>query len=113
MGRSVKGYTRLMAPLIHQHRAALIALCQKHRVTRLDVFGSATTDAFDPENSDVDLLVEFDDSQVARPFHNYFELKRALEMLLGREVDLVEPEGIRNKYYREGIEETRVGFYAA
>lgn len=45
------------------HRQALADLCRKHRVRRLDVFGSAPRGDFNEEASDVDLLVEFDDSR--------------------------------------------------
>jgi predicted nucleotidyltransferase len=45
---------------ILRHRDMLAALCRRHGVARLDVFGSAARGAdFDPERSDVDLLVEF------------------------------------------------------
>ena len=40
---------------------ALRALCLRYRVRRLDLFGSAVTDRFDPLRSDVDMLVEFVD----------------------------------------------------
>ena len=45
---------------ILRHRDTLAALCRRHGVARLDVFGSAARGLdFDPERSDVDLLVEF------------------------------------------------------
>jgi len=102
-----------MSPLIEQHREELIALCRRHHVRRLEVFGSAAGDGFDAARSDVDLLVEFDSGIKASRFGNYFSLKRELESLLGRKVDLVEPGGIRNDHYRRGIDATRVPLYAA
>jgi len=45
---------------ILRHRETLAALCRRHGVARLDVFGSAARGMdFDPARSDVDLLVEF------------------------------------------------------
>ena len=45
---------------ILRHRETLAALCRRHGVARLDVFGSAARGVdFDPARSDVDLLVEF------------------------------------------------------
>ena len=38
---------------------AIKVLCRKHRVRELSLFGSAVDGTFD-ENSDVDLLVEFE-----------------------------------------------------
>lgn len=102
-----------MHPLITDNREAIAALCKRFHVLRLDVFGSAATGGFDPARSDVDLLVEFDDAMPIRRFKAYFELKAELESLFGREVDLVEPAGIRNVYYRRGIEATRERLYAA
>jgi predicted nucleotidyltransferase len=37
------------------------AMCQKHNVLKLFAFGSAITDRFDAQNSDIDLLVEIDE----------------------------------------------------
>jgi predicted nucleotidyltransferase len=50
----------LMLDLIEAHRDEIAALCRRFGVQRLDVFGSAArgTD-FDPEHSDVDLLVSY------------------------------------------------------
>jgi predicted nucleotidyltransferase len=38
---------------------AIAHVCRAHGVSRLQVFGSATSERFDSENSDVDFLVEF------------------------------------------------------
>lgn len=102
-----------MQSLILEHRDQIAELCRTFYVSQLDVFGSATTDAFDPARSDVDFLVLFSDDMPIRRFHAYFQLKAALEALLGRKVDLIEPGGIRNDYYRRGIEATRERLYAA
>lgn len=102
-----------MVPLIDQHRPQIEALCRKHHVVRLDVFGSAASGAFDHDRSDVDLLVEFADPMPGHRFRAYFMFKAELEALFGRAVDLIEPGGIRNEYYRRGIEQTRERLYAA
>ena len=44
---------------ISNARADLQELCQRFRVERLELFGSATRDDFDPDRSDFDFLVEF------------------------------------------------------
>jgi predicted nucleotidyltransferase len=52
---------------ILRHRDTLAALCRRHGVARLDVFGSAARGVdFDPARSDVDLLVEFTPSTPRR-----------------------------------------------
>lgn len=44
---------------IESKRRELEALCERHRVERLALFGSASRDDFDPESSDLDFSVEF------------------------------------------------------
>ncbi len=101
-----------MIPLIENHRAELEALCRKHRVRRLELFGSAATGDFNPETSDVDFLIEFDESiPIPAAADNYFGFIDAVETLFGRHVDLVEPAQIRNKYLQKSIDQTRVPLY--
>ena len=102
-----------MTTIIEQNRDKLIELCRKYHVAALDVFGSAATDAFDEQGSDVDLLVEFDSSVKARRFDNFFALHDELQRLLQRPVDLVEPGGLRNPYFIDSVEKTRKRLYAA
>jgi predicted nucleotidyltransferase len=45
---------------ISAHRQELEDLCRRFHVRRLDLFGSATGNDFDPARSDLDFLVEFD-----------------------------------------------------
>lgn len=94
-------------------RDQLVALCQKYRVRRLDVFGSAARDDFNEESSDIDLLVEFDDMPFPDRGDAYLGLLTDTEALLGRHVDLVEVGALRNPYLRQGIESSRQLLYAA
>jgi uncharacterized protein len=102
----------MMLPLIDNQREAINDLCRRRHVTRLEVFGSAVRDDFDPEHSDIDFLVEFD-LQDARALDTYFGLKEDLESLLGRPVDLVMPSAVRNPFVRARIESQRQLLYAA
>jgi predicted nucleotidyltransferase len=75
-------------------------------VARLELFGSAarSTD-FDPRRSDVDFLVTFEPS-TRNDLGAFGDLKKELEQLLGRPVDLVEREAIeasRNFIRRRAI----------
>jgi predicted nucleotidyltransferase len=99
---------------IELHREELQALCRRFHVRRLDLFGSAARGDFDPERSDVDLLVEFDrDNPEALSLKTYFDFKQALESLLGRPVDLVEPRALRNPYLKASIDASREPVFAA
>jgi uncharacterized protein len=102
-----------MGPFIDDHRAALIDLCRRHRVRSLAVFGSTAREDFDPDRSDVDLLVEFEPLAGDGYADAYFGLREALEVLFGRDVDLVEAPAIRNPYVRADVERTRTLVYAA
>lgn len=97
----------VLAPYIDE----IPELCRRYGVARLDLFGSAATDAFDPQRSDLDFLVEFDGDSVGL-FDRYFELKESLEALYGRPVDLVTPASLRNPYFIAAINETRQLVYA-
>lgn len=93
---------------------ALVELCRRHRVRRLDLFGSAATGAFDPARSDLDFLVEFQELQPGTYFDAYFGLREGLEALFGREVDLVTLPSLRNPYFRKRVmAERRPLFQAA
>ena len=48
-----------MQASVEKHRPEIVEVCGQYGVLTLVVFGSATTDDFDEERSDVDLLVEF------------------------------------------------------
>ena len=97
------------------HRDELRELCRRFGVRRLEVFGSAarTTD-FDPVRSDVDFLVEFErERPEALSLKTYFGFKQALESLLDRPVDLVEPGALRNPYLKANIDASREPVFAA
>jgi len=53
------------------------------RRAQLELFGSATTGAFDPQTSDLDFLVEFNPDREDSLFHRYFGLNEDLEALFG------------------------------
>lgn len=99
--------------LIQRNIAQIVALCEKHKVLQLYVFGSVLTDRFD-KDSDVDFTVIFDHDALPLPVYgaNYFDFKFALENLLQREVDLVEYNAVKNPYFKEELDETKQLIYA-
>ena len=94
--------------LIERNMAEIIALCEKHKVAQLYVFGSILTDRFN-QDSDIDFTVIFDRSLLPLLVYgeNYFAFMFALEDLLGREVDLVEYNAVKNPYFKEELDETK------
>ena len=91
-------------------RSEIEALCRKHEIRRLSIFGSALRDDFGPE-SDVDVLVEFLPGRT--PGFGFVTIEDELSTLIGREVDLHTP-GSLSRYFRdEVLEEARVLYVAA
>ena len=45
-----------MEQIVEDNREQIVRLCRQLYVSKLDVFGSATTGEFDPESSDLDFL---------------------------------------------------------
>ena len=102
-----------MQTAIASKRSEIISLCRQFHVSRLELFGSAVSDEFDPQRSDLDFLVEFEPLTAAAYAKAYFDFKEALERLSGRPVDLVVPSAIRNPYFRKSIEQSKALLYAA
>lgn len=101
-----------MAGPLALDRGAISEACRRYGVRRLVVFGSALTDRFDEERSDVDFLVDFRDDVVNR-FDAYFGLKESLEALLGRPVDLGAPVALENPYFAASVAKSGQEVYAA
>jgi predicted nucleotidyltransferase len=79
---------------------SLISLCKQHKVKELYLFGSILTTKFN-KDSDIDMLVQFDNVDILEYADNYFDFKEKLEKLLGREIDLLENQAIRNPIFRK------------
>ena len=79
---------------ILRHRERLAALCRRHGVARLDVFGSAARGMdFDPARSDVDLLVEFAPS-TPRRLAALLDFEAEAGRVLARPVEVVDRRAI-------------------
>ncbi|MCI0499434.1 MAG: nucleotidyltransferase domain-containing protein [Planctomycetales bacterium] len=101
-----------MVSVIEDKMKELAGLCRRYHVSRLEVFGSAATEDMHAA-SDLDFLVEFDQTVRETRFDNFFAFQEALASLFNRPVDLVEPGGLRNPYFIRSINETRKAVYAA
>lgn len=103
-----------MHPLIEAHLDEIRALCREFGVSRLELFGSAATDAFDPERSDVDFIVHYPDGYDFGPWIGRFQdLEADLAALLGRDVDLVMTSALRNRWFAREAAKTRTVIYDA
>ncbi len=102
-----------MHRIIIEHQRELASICRRFHVARLELFGSAATDEFDPQRSDFDFLVTFGDVPAGQRFDTFFGLQEALRELFGRPVDLVEAGAPRNPYFNRRLNESRRLVYAA
>ena len=102
-----------MTDILENKRQAIAQACKRHGVIRLDAFGSALRDDFRPEESDLDLLVEFGPMEPYARVDAYFGLLEELRALLGPKIDLVMAGAVKNPYIASDIERTRQMLYAA
>ena len=95
-------------------RGRLRPFCEKHHILRLEVFGSAARGQTTPD-SDVDLLVTFDESAPVSTA-DLLEMAGEAEELVGRPVDFVLRPSLEkspNRFAREHILATAVSLYGS
>ena len=102
-----------MNALVSEKLAELSSLCMRRRVRRLALFGSAATEGFTPDSSDLDFIVEFEPMKPVAYAENYFRLLEDLEHLFDLKIDLVEYSPIKNPYFKKEIDETQIIVYEA
>lgn len=86
---------------IEPYLSEIEKICKKYEAKSLVLFGSALTEKFNFESSDLDFLLELNSAE--NGFDNYFGIKEELEKLFNRPVDLVMPHAIKNPYLKESI----------
>ena len=93
-------------------RKRLRPFCEKHRIRRLEIFGSAAG-GLATSSSDVDLLVTLDESNPVST-SELLEMAGEAEELIGRPVDFVLRSSLEkspNRFAREHILATAVCLY--
>lgn len=90
-----------MAHLVFRDQDALAAICRRHHIRRLSLFGSTLKGSNRPD-SDIDLLVEFEPE--AKPtLLTMARIEIELSSLLGgRKVDLRTAQDL-SRYFREEV----------
>ncbi len=85
--------------------------CRRWKIREFSLFGSVLREDFGPD-SDVDVLVSFEADAEWDLFH-LVDMRDELMALFGRNVDLVEKEGLRNPFRQRTILDTREVIYHA
>lgn len=96
--------------LLENYNTEIKNLCKIHKVKSLYAFGSVLTEKFNKQ-SDVDLIVDFQQIDVLEYGDNYYNLKFSLEEILKRNVDLLEQKAIRNPYFLETVNQNKKLIY--
>ena len=81
-------------------RVRVLRFCEQNHIRKLALFGSILTDSFRPD-SDVDVLVEFEQGQVPG-FPGLAQMELDLGAMLGRKVDLRTPREL-SRYFRDDV----------
>ena len=92
--------------LIERNIKRLKELCEKYKVLKLYVFGSAVNNKF-RKDSDIDFLVIFDAIELSEYADNYFDFKFSLENLFKRKIDLLEDKAIKNPFLKQSIDNSK------
>ncbi len=93
-----------IADIVAEKLPEIAALCRHFGVRRLDLFGSAVRGRFDPANSDLDFLVEFEEMPSTSNSKAFGGLREGLEELFNRQIDLLTEAGLKNPYLRRQVE---------
>ena len=96
-------------PRIEVNKREVERFCRRHRIRRLALFGSVLRDDFGPD-SDVDVLVEFEDGHV--PGLAFFSMEAELSRILRRKVDLNTPQFL-SRHFRDDVLAEAEDQYAA
>ena len=86
-------------------------LCKNHKVKYLYAFGSSVSEKFDPNRSDIDLLVEIDSEDPIDRGEKLLSLWDLFENFFNCKVDLLTDSSIRNPFLRKSIDSTKVLIY--
>ena len=95
-----------MQPLMAAHLPAIQEICKSRHVRNLYLFGSVLTNQF-TDKSDIDFLVEFGPISLEDYADNYFDLCADLELILGRQVEVVTMRSVKNPYFENELLKTR------
>ena len=88
-------------------------MCRHYHVRKLELFGSAASGEFDPDTSDIDFLVTFEELEPAVYADAYLGFYESLTTLFDHRIELVSETAITNPYLLESIRGNRQTLYAA
>jgi len=101
-----------MSPRIVVDYDRIADFCRRWKVAELSLFGSVLTDDFDPDRSDVDVLIEFlPDARIT--MFKLVDMGDELAAIFGRHVDLVPKQGLKPFIRKSVLDSSQVVYVAA
>jgi predicted nucleotidyltransferase len=100
-----------MNAIITENIDLITKYCKKYKVKELYAVGSVVSDNFS-DNSDVDLLIDFEDISIAEYTDNYFTLHDIFSNIFKRKIDLITKKSLQNPFFIEAINNSKVLLYA-
>lgn len=94
---------------LEEIKKVAVPACGAFKVKKLDLFGSFAHGS-GSSDSDIDLLVEFEDPDL-HPSKRFFGLLHYLEDALGREIDLLTMNSLKNPFFRQRVLKEKVNIY--
>jgi uncharacterized protein len=94
--------------VLDKHLNDLSAFCKANRIKKLSLFGSYIDDS-NTEESDVDLLVEFE-GNTGYGLLDIARIERELSEIIGKKVDLRTSEELSRYFRNDIIKESRVKY---
>lgn len=99
-----------MNKIVEKNIDSIIKLCELYQVKALFAFGSVCTDKFNDE-SDIDLLISFDELEFSIYADNYFAIANKFEELFNRPVDLITDKSLSNPYFINSVNKSKKLLY--
>src|SRR5665213_4012775 len=96
---------------IEQKSSSFRKLCEAHHVRSIYAFGSSINNSFDPDKSDIDLVVEIDENDPIKRGNDLIGLWNNLEEFFRRKVDMLTPSSIKNPVLQKTIDHSKVLIY--
>jgi predicted nucleotidyltransferase len=96
---------------IQNHTPGFKTLCETYHVRSIYAFGSSTKNSFDPNSSDIDLVVDIDEKDPIKRGNDLLGLWSKLEEFFLRKVDLLTPASIKNPVLKTEIDQSKVLIY--
>lgn len=96
---------------IQQKKNHFEEFCADNHVRALYGFGSAVHSEFNPEKSDIDLLVDIDEPDPVKRGEYLMNFWDKMEDFFKRKVDLLTPSSIKNPILKDSIEKNKVLLY--